>query len=117
MSYDPGLTLDTALSRLADDPDGPPGPAHVALLLAADEYPGLDPADGMTTLDGWGDSLRPRLTGELERDVRSLAELLFEELGFTGNVGDYYDPRNSYLSDVIERRTGLPITLSLVAMA
>jgi regulator of sirC expression with transglutaminase-like and TPR domain len=117
LSYDPGLTLDTALGRLADDPATALDPAHVALLLAADEYPGHDPAADLATLDGWAALLRPRLGGELERDVRALAGLLFDELGFAGNTADYYDPRNSYLNEVIARRTGLPITLSLVAMA
>ncbi len=41
---------------------------------------------------------------------------LFHDLGFSGNERDYYDPRNSYLNDVLDRRTGLPITLSVIAI-
>ena len=46
--------------------------------------------------------------------MRVLNTLLFEELGFTGNTGDYYDPRNSYLNEVIDRRRGIPITLAVL---
>lgn len=46
--------------------------------------------------------------------VRALNELLFEELGFAGNQDDFYDPRNSFLDQVIERRLGIPITLAVV---
>lgn len=117
MSYEPSLTLDTALARLADQPSAGLDPAQVALLLSSDEYPGQDLIAFLHILDTWAETLRPRLRGELERDVYSLVGLLFDELEFKGNSVDYYDPRNSYLNDVIERRTGLPITLSLVAMA
>jgi len=46
--------------------------------------------------------------------LRSLNSFLYDELGFTGNDQDYYDPRNSYLNEVLERRTGIPITLSIL---
>ena len=46
----------------------------------------------------------------------ALNEFLFEELGYSGNTEDYYDPRNSYLNEVIDRRTGIPITLSVLYM-
>ena len=46
--------------------------------------------------------------------LNTLSEYLFDELGFTGNREDYYDPRNSYLNDVLDRRLGIPISLSLV---
>ena len=48
--------------------------------------------------------------------VLTLNELLFDEIGFTGNETDYEDPRNSFLNEVMDRRTGIPITLSLVYM-
>jgi regulator of sirC expression with transglutaminase-like and TPR domain len=48
--------------------------------------------------------------------VGRLTSVLFHELGFSGNQGDYYDPRNSFLNDVLDRRQGIPITLSLVLM-
>jgi len=110
------MSLDAALSLLADDPAAPLDPAEVALLVARDEYPGLDVEGYLAELDGWGRELRPAPRGPLRRRVEALVRYLFGDLGFHGNRHDYYDPRNSYLSDVIDRRTGLPILLSLVAM-
>jgi regulator of sirC expression with transglutaminase-like and TPR domain len=55
-------------------------------------------------------------SGPADRVV-ALNHYLFDELGFKPNAGDYYDPRNSYLNQVVDRRTGIPITLSLVYMA
>jgi len=46
--------------------------------------------------------------------ARAISECLFERLGFSGNTGDYYDPRNSFLCDVLDRRTGIPISLSVL---
>ena len=62
--------------------------------------------------------LLPRLSPEESpaRLVAVLNEYLFGEQSFHGNANDYYDPRNSYLNDVLARRTGIPITLSLVYM-
>src|SRR5262249_23574294 len=46
--------------------------------------------------------------------ISAVNEVMFEELGFHGNRGNYYDPRNSYLNEVIDRRTGIPITLTIL---
>ena len=54
------------------------------------------------------------LTGLGGESAASLNRYLFEELGFRGNRDDYYDPRNSYLNQVLERRVGIPITLSVL---
>src|SRR4029077_13286002 len=59
---------------------------------------------------------RPRLRGPLPARVRALSRYLFHEQGFRGNESDYYDPRNSYLNEVLIHRTGLPISLSILAM-
>ena len=48
--------------------------------------------------------------------MRVINTLLFEELGFTGNTGDYYDPRNSYVNDVFERKLGIPISLAVIQL-
>jgi len=53
---------------------------------------------------------------DLEERIVALNEFLFGELGYRGNTRDYYDPRNSYLNDVLDRRTGIPITLSVLYM-
>src|SRR5207245_3256487 len=91
--------------------------AEVALLLARDEYPEIDVEDTLAELDAMAHDLRPQLQGSLAARVATLSRYLFHELGFHGNTDNYYDPRNSYFNEVLERRTGLPITLSLVVMA
>jgi regulator of sirC expression with transglutaminase-like and TPR domain len=89
---------------------------RAALLIAAIEYPDLDVEAGIRTLDGFGKLLRPKLAGldQPEQQAHVLAELLHGELGFSGNAEAYYDARNSYLSQVLERRLGIPISLSAV---
>ena len=91
---------------------------EAALLIAVEEYPGLEPDLYLERLRGMADEVGHRLG--LDRDpqhiIAAINEYLFTDLGFVGNEADYYDPRNSYLNEVIERRTGLPVTLSLVYM-
>ena len=89
---------------------------RVALTIAQGEYPDLEPADYLRRLDAMAAELRPRLSPEesIDRLVAELNAYLFGEQAFHGNAGDYYDPRNSYLNDVLDRRTGIPITLSVV---
>ena len=89
----------------------------MALALAQDEYPGLDAEGYLSELAAMAHDLRPRLRGGLANCVEALTRYLFQDLGFHGNARNYYDPRNSYLNDVLDRRTGLPITLSLIAAA
>ena len=87
-----------------------------ALLLAGEEYPDLDLNEILSTLDDMAKAVGDRM-GDLADPARRagvLASYLFQELGFQGNSGDYYDPENSYLNRVLERRTGIPITLSLL---
>lgn len=90
--------------------------AEGALLIAADEYRGLDVAHYLGEIDEMGERLRKRLRPDIgTRDaLLALNHYLFEELGFRGNGDDYYDPRNSFLNDVIDRRLGIPITLSVI---
>jgi regulator of sirC expression with transglutaminase-like and TPR domain len=92
---------------------------RAALLIAAEEYPDLDPALYLARLDELGASLQQRLRGESapDRQLAVLNALLFGEEGFRGNTAHYYDPRNSYLNDVLDRRLGIPITLSLIYVA
>ena len=87
-----------------------------ALAIARIAYPDLDPAPYLRQLDDLAAAVRPRLypRASPEAAVTELAGYLFDECGFRGNQEEYYDPRNSYLNDVLERRTGIPITLSLV---
>src|SRR5262249_27314926 len=60
---------------------------------------------------------RAYLRGDLAARVAGLCRYLFHEMGFRGNTQSYYDPRNSYLNQVLDLRTGIPITLSVVAVA
>jgi len=87
-----------------------------ALLIARIEHPGVSPADGLARLDRLADASRAARVTDPLNALHRLREFLFEEEGFTGNSQDYYDPRNSCLNDVLERRVGIPITLSLVLM-
>jgi len=90
--------------------------AEAALLIAHEEYPDLDVPGYLARLDLMGTELRERLLEEPrpERAVMALNRYLFHEQGFRGNTSEYYDPRNSYLNDVLDRRIGIPITLSTV---
>lgn len=92
--------------------------AHASLEIARIAYPDLDPAPTLEGLDTLADALRPRLDAAAAPGdaARILGRYLFEECGFRGNRADYYDPRNSFLNDVLERRTGIPISLSVLAI-
>ena len=87
-----------------------------ALLIAQDEYPTLAPAEYESQLQDYGERLRKVLdpTDTAASQLRTLNGFLFDELGFSGNEQDYYDPRNSYLNDVLDRRLGNPISLAVV---
>ena len=90
--------------------------ARACLQIAQDAYPGLDVDGYVGELERFARRLRTRFApGALAEDrVIALNEFLFDDLGFGGNTDDYYDPRNSYLNEVIDRRTGIPITLSVL---
>ena len=92
--------------------------AQMALLIAAAEYPDLDVKEELRALDSLAAGAS-RSLGQ-ERDplacANALSEYLFGEVGFRGNREDYYDPRNSFLNEVLNRRLGIPITLSLMYM-
>jgi regulator of sirC expression with transglutaminase-like and TPR domain len=90
--------------------------AEGALLIAAEEYEGLDVDRYLERIDEMGAVLRRRLRSDISTTEALIAlnRYVFEELGFSANTDDYYDPRNSYLNEVIERRVGIPITLAVV---
>src|SRR5262245_30790585 len=105
-------------SEILAQPDADVDLARAALLIACEEYPDLDIGGYLSRLDEMGRvaagqaAVEPGPHGAL----RALHRYLFEEQGFRGNESDYYDPRNSFLNDVLERRSGIPITLSVVYM-
>lgn len=90
--------------------------AEAALLIAAEEYPSMDIALYLEKIDRIGDMVRERAAhAHSSLDVLSaINSTLFDEFGFRGNVENYYDPRNSFLNEVIDRRVGIPITLTVV---
>jgi regulator of sirC expression with transglutaminase-like and TPR domain len=89
-----------------------------ALQLAAIEYPEVDVESFVLLLDSYAREAGDRIDESTDgRDfIHILNHYLFDELGFHGNVGDYYNPANSCLNEVLASRTGIPITLSLVYM-
>ena len=91
----------------------------VALLIARDEYPDLDADLYDALLESHAAPLRAELAGiePWSLKMQAINRHLFEELGYAGNHDAYYDPRNSYLNEVFERRLGNPISLALVQMA
>lgn len=92
--------------------------AEAALWVAKDEYPELDVEAYMRRLDEMAVGLQSRLSlgAGFEERVVALNEFLFDEQGFTGNTDNYYDPRNSFLNEVLDRKLGIPITLSILYM-
>ncbi len=96
---------------------------ELMLEFAADAYPELDRADCLAQLDRLGAQARAQLAeldamgGSLSGRLEMLSRLLYVEAGFRGNNEAYYDPRNSYLNEVLARRLGIPISLGVVYMA
>lgn len=92
-------------------------PVRAGLLLAREcAYPELQPSDCLAQLANLATDAQPYLRGltTFEAQGAALAEFLFQTDGFRGNRKDYTDPRNSYLNQVLERRLGLPISLSVI---
>ncbi|MDX2029535.1 MAG: transglutaminase-like domain-containing protein [Blastocatellia bacterium] len=89
---------------------------RAALLIAAEEYPFLEVEAYIGRLDEIATAARrhDRLEDEPQARILALAEWLSSEMAFRGNAGNYYDVRNSFLHKVIDRRVGIPITLSVV---
>ncbi|OAB57675.1 hypothetical protein AY600_07025 [Phormidium willei BDU 130791] len=87
-----------------------------ALCIALEEYPELDIDHYCQRLDHHAAEVAKNLPQERYplRVINALNEYLFETLKFRGNTDDYYDPKNSFLNDVLERRVGIPISLSVV---
>ena len=87
--------------------------ARAALLFARDAYPDLDPELYLNQLDEWADDVRSAVMAAAD-PIEPLNDFLFGKLRFIGNHLFYNDPQNSYLNKAIDRRVGLPITLSVI---
>jgi regulator of sirC expression with transglutaminase-like and TPR domain len=103
-------------SALLAREDGEIELARACLQIAEDAYPGLDVHGYVGEIERFAKRLRARLAPDASTEDRVIAlnEFLFDDLGFRGNADDYYDPRNSYLNEVLDRRTGIPLTLSVL---
>jgi len=90
--------------------------AHACLMIAQDAYPDLQVERYLGDIERMALRLRARMpqSSDAEARVAALNEYLYEDLGYRGNTEEYYDPRNSYLNEVMDRRTGIPITLGIL---
>ena len=105
-------------SESADAVGGDFDLATGALLVASTDDPNVDIDGCRANLDRMAEAARARMpsqAGPLE-ELNAITDLLFGVIGFAGNRNDYYDPNNSYLHQVLERRLGIPITLSLLCI-
>jgi regulator of sirC expression with transglutaminase-like and TPR domain len=91
---------------------------RAALAIARQEYPDLKIDDYLTQLDRLAQAVELRMGDEKNpyRIIAALNTVLFKEQGFQGNRSEYYDPKNSFLNDVIIRKKGIPISLSVIYM-
>ena len=114
LHFEAPTALEYFASLVADDASF--AVLEAAIAVAQDEYPGLDPQAVLAQVDALADKLRRRLPADVApmQKLLLLNRYFFVELGFAGNVNDYYDRRNSYLPDVLASRRGIPITLALL---
>jgi len=110
------MSLDRRWQEIATASEESIDLAEAALMIAAEAYRDLDIPYYLARIDEMARTLKQRLRRDIAaaETILALNRYLFEELGFSGNAVDYYDPRNSYLNEVLDRRLGIPITLSMV---
>jgi regulator of sirC expression with transglutaminase-like and TPR domain len=92
---------------------------YAALLVAAEDQATkkIDVVEYLRRMESWAEQARERLdSASAETPIAAFNRFMFDELGLAGNTSDYYDPRNSYLNEVMDRRVGIPITLSILYM-
>jgi len=89
---------------------------ETAIAIAHVDYPSLDCQSVLAEVDTLAARLKTRLPSDAAsmQRLRLLNRFFFQELGFAGNVNDYYDPKNSYLHNVLQTRRGIPITLAVL---
>lgn len=99
-------------------PDSEMSMARAALLVAQEEYPQIPVELYLARLDQMAEEVKDRLADETAPMVvlEELVDMLFVRRHFTGNRTAYYDPRNSFLNDVLDRGTGIPLTLGMVML-
>lgn len=109
---------DPRLAEMVSRPELDIDLAAGAVLIAAAEYPQLQVKPYLHRLDVLAERVHDRLSGETAPVLvlEELCRVLFVEEGFRGNADAYYDPRNSFLNDVLDRKLGIPITLGIVML-
>lgn len=114
LRFEAPSVLDYFSSLVADDASLPL--VEAAAAIAQDEYPGLDTQAVLADIDALADRLKRRIPADAVpvQRLRWLNRFFFQELGFGGNVNNYYDPGNSYLHLVLSTRRGIPITLAVL---
>ncbi|HEX2439214.1 MAG TPA: transglutaminase-like domain-containing protein [Methylomirabilota bacterium] len=105
-----------AFHELLRGPDATLDLGRAALAVARIEYPQLDEARELVRLDSLAARVGPGRRSEAGQTLQRLTRCLFDEEKFRGNAEEYYDPRNSCLNDVLDRKLGIPITLSVLTM-
>lgn len=118
MPGQPWEAISERLLRIVSGPDEEISLAETSLLIAVLGNPDLSVPAYLSRLEQLADVLKSRVAdqdGVADR-LGVLNQLLFKELGFRPNAENYYDPRNSYLNEVLDRRIGIPITLCLIYM-
>ena len=92
--------------------------AVASVLIAQSRYPELEGESELDALDSMASVLTDRIQQSKDdsplHTMNLLSGWLYEELQYKGNHENYYDPRNSYINDIIDRRTGIPIALALI---
>ncbi len=89
---------------------------EAAISLAQDEYPDLSVQQTLSDVDQLQARLKRRLPADASalQKLRLLGQFFFRDLGFGGNVNDYYDPDNSYMNAILKTRRGIPISLAVL---
>jgi regulator of sirC expression with transglutaminase-like and TPR domain len=102
--------------ELAGRPESRLDLVEASLVIDLEESPALDVDRHLAAVQAWSSAVRQRLEGSrhVDRIVETINRLLFDEEGFHGEDGDYYDPQSALLSHVLERHAGLPMTLSIL---
>lgn len=112
MANDPYKDFRQAVDRVETEIDL----GRAALAIAASDYPNLDIDAYLSRIDGLAGAANARLAPDADvyRSIAALNYVLFKEHGFRGNREHYFDPKNSFLNEVLERKTGIPISLSVL---
>jgi regulator of sirC expression with transglutaminase-like and TPR domain len=102
--------------ELVQGPEEALGLTETSLVVALEECPGLDLEHYLRRVTEWSDAIRERVEGsrDVGRIVDGLNRLLFEEEGFHGDMDDYDDPRGALLNEVLDRHSGMPLSLSIL---